>query len=447
MPDLFRVRMKNKMNRAGMTKVVRVSQTHASNRLSILASSSDVGAVLKNVITLSFKVQERLHQIAENNRKLDVSKVNAAIDLPMYRNLIVAVKALSAANTDRKVKVKINTVKRAFDDNCTWDDFDEGLAQIQDMLGSKTEAGMNIESRIKAHMASAAYEPAAKHKEVIANYCKTLIEYGHRWQADAQRHGKGAVAGTEAHFTNNFYSTGIGHLMKGLAGVGKGLPPEQEALIDKMYSQYHSGGYNWINTAKELLAMVGGPKKTQAAVETTAAPLAKSTYEWYQYNSDKPTTITTVSGKQKVRLTKGSRFGVRMSTTKDIVRIITDELGPTIVFSYAQPTVPNALKKNSLKLLGGKNTTPAKATKIAKPAAKAEPKIVSGDRKIEAVQRRVAKMLDKVNDKMISLTNSSRDLRKQSTYMRARKNSQDLARIAEAIDSELSAIRSMFGFS
>lgn len=70
-------------------------------------------------------------------------------------------------------------------------------------------------------------------------------------------------------------------------------------------------------------------------------------YTWFRWNAGKATTIYTKKGKEYY-MSKGAKFGIRPATSKKgMYRVITQELGPSIIFSMDQNEV-NKLTKNSV---------------------------------------------------------------------------------------------------
>lgn len=80
-------------------------------------------------------------------------------------------------------------------------------------------------------------------------------------------------------------------------------------------------------------------------VTETAAPLPANKYKWYIYNADRATNITNTSGKRSVKLIKGSKFGVRQASNNKDYRVITEELGPNIVFTMNESKVSTLMSK------------------------------------------------------------------------------------------------------
>lgn len=82
-----------------------------------------------------------------------------------------------------------------------------------------------------------------------------------------------------------------------------------------------------------------------AAIET-AAPLSGDKYTWYKYSAARGTKITNTSGKRTATLKSGSYFGVRSATTKNgKTRLVTQELGLTLVFSFEQADATKIINK------------------------------------------------------------------------------------------------------
>lgn len=70
-------------------------------------------------------------------------------------------------------------------------------------------------------------------------------------------------------------------------------------------------------------------------------------YTWFRWTAGKATTIYTKKGTEYY-MSKGAKFGIRPATSKKgMYRVITQELGPGIVFSMDQDEI-NKLTKNSV---------------------------------------------------------------------------------------------------
>jgi hypothetical protein len=63
--------------------------------------------------------------------------------------------------------------------------------------------------------------------------------------------------------------------------------------------------------------------------------LPKEDYLWHTYNSSEPMDITIINGKKTIHMEKGMKFGIRPSTSGSAIRMITELLGPTIVFTLS----------------------------------------------------------------------------------------------------------------
>jgi hypothetical protein len=61
--------------------------------------------------------------------------------------------------------------------------------------------------------------------------------------------------------------------------------------------------------------------------------LEPSDYLWHAYDSDQPMSLTTRNGHKTIEMVKGTRYGIRPSTSGSAIRMITDKFGPTIVFT------------------------------------------------------------------------------------------------------------------
>ena len=88
-------------------------------------------------------------------------------------------------------------------------------------------------------------------------------------------------------------------------------------------------------------------KAAVASVLDTSSIFSADMYDWYRYAVTKTTSLTSKSGHHTVVLKKGSRFGVRPTTSKKgAVRLVTPELGLTIVFTL-DPSEAARVVKNS----------------------------------------------------------------------------------------------------
>jgi len=85
----------------------------------------------------------------------------------------------------------------------------------------------------------------------------------------------------------------------------------------------------------------------------TAAPLPASSYRWQIYTAERGTRFTTTNGKRSLSLKKGSKFGIRRASADGKYRMISEEHGPTIVFSLTEDQAYKLImdKSKSLKNL------------------------------------------------------------------------------------------------
>ena len=68
-------------------------------------------------------------------------------------------------------------------------------------------------------------------------------------------------------------------------------------------------------------------------LKITARILDTGDYLWHSYDSDQPMSLTTRNGHKTIEMKKGTRYGIRPSTSGSAIRMITDQYGPTIVFT------------------------------------------------------------------------------------------------------------------
>ena len=118
-----------------------------------------------------------------------------------------------------------------------------------------------------------------------------------------------------------------------------------------------------------------GGEEEYASAEETAAPLSKEKYDWYKYVGARGTKVTNSRGNRTVVLKNGSMFGVRPATSKNgKTRLITEELGPTIVFSFEQDAAQKIINKGTripVKVTFKRPEAPAVVKKVTKAAKKA----------------------------------------------------------------------------
>lgn len=70
-----------------------------------------------------------------------------------------------------------------------------------------------------------------------------------------------------------------------------------------------------------------------AKLTITARILDVSDYLWHSYDSDQPMALTTRNGHKTIQMNRGTRYGIRPSTSGSAIRMITEMYGPTIVFT------------------------------------------------------------------------------------------------------------------
>jgi GNAT superfamily N-acetyltransferase len=107
--------------------------------------------------------------------------------------------------------------------------------------------------------------------------------------------------------------------------------------------------------------------KTYQTIPVLAAPKGTDAYTWMTYAGSKPVTLQAKAGRT-VELVQGSKWGYRLSSDRKHMRVITEETGPTIVFTYTVDEVDKLIKKS-----GGYYWTPKakKPTPMSAPAKKA----------------------------------------------------------------------------
>jgi hypothetical protein len=72
----------------------------------------------------------------------------------------------------------------------------------------------------------------------------------------------------------------------------------------------------------------------------------ESHYIWYEYTGSDSVLLRTKNGKREENIVAGSKFGVRTSSNGRDIRLITEKLGPTIVFTI-DPSVYMKLVNSS----------------------------------------------------------------------------------------------------
>lgn len=70
-----------------------------------------------------------------------------------------------------------------------------------------------------------------------------------------------------------------------------------------------------------------------AKLKIIARILEPSDYLWHAYDSDQPMSLTTRNGHKTISMRKGTKYGIRPSTSGSAIRMITEMYGPTIVFT------------------------------------------------------------------------------------------------------------------
>lgn len=85
--------------------------------------------------------------------------------------------------------------------------------------------------------------------------------------------------------------------------------------------------------------------KFSAGILVEAKALPASDYTWYTYQGARGKKLTNSRGKT-VSIRSGSKFGIRESSNGKLIRLMTEELGPTFVFTITQAVNDSLIEKS-----------------------------------------------------------------------------------------------------
>lgn len=83
-------------------------------------------------------------------------------------------------------------------------------------------------------------------------------------------------------------------------------------------------------------------------MKETALVKSPEKYTWCVYESERDQVLRHRNGKTKHTLTKGKKFGHRLSRSKKYTRVIVPELGPTVVFTMTHKQLENLMNKSKV---------------------------------------------------------------------------------------------------